>query len=330
MIKAIFRKLFKVIICITFIAQLSYPGFSQIIIEDADGKDLLQRLSAAYNGGIVFKVNPKNDSIKLIADLHAGNSESPKFHSFEWKGQASNGIVDMVKNKKINPGLSFAYRYTQTHFLVEKENVIDWFSLKVGYEFAQYSMFNAEAQYKDQITKEKFNGPSVNLNWSLLINGAHVLSLTAGYLKTNNYKDLTKVEIDEIEEGRIFENPETNAKRVVKKTQTAREGNYIEFGSFPFKAVYAYLPDEDRTKVNKLLPGWAIYVTRHLNSKIQDTSKLGLNLYITKADKKTGVRSPMIAIFVETGDIFNEKKSDKSFKDRIVIGFTLNFSLFKF
>jgi hypothetical protein len=330
-----------IIVCMVFFFCTSYLCFAQILIEDSDGKDLLLSLNKLYKGGVNFSFNPKDKSVKLRLYLRTKrkNLKFPVFHSFELKGKANKDIADIIDNKKINPGVSFAYRFTKTNFLLNaKSDALDWFSLKAGYEVDQFNMFNADSQFSDQLTEVNFNGLSLTLNYALLLEakpaGNYVVSLTAGYRRAHNYGDLLKVEIEENNE-RTFVNSETNSERIVKKskTLTAGEGQYIEFDSFPVEVVFGYLPTENEKKADKTLLGYAFYTTRNFN-KIQDISNLGFNLYITKANKKDdgskGVRSAIAAIFVESRDIFNEKNSDKNFVNRIAVGLTLNFSLFKF
>lgn len=308
-------------------------SFGQVLIEDSEGSNVFMQLGKKdYNGGLNFSTNIKNKNLTIRNFIRSGSSASPIFHAFEIKGKINNSISTLFSNKKVNPGVGIGYNFIKTDFLTSPRDrgyAIDWLILTANYDASALSFFAEDTIFTKQVTNKNIASLSFSGNYTRFIKGKFFIGLTLGYKRDNNYGQLTNVDIEEV---RTFSDSSSSTVRVVKRSRTAREGEFVEFDSYPLRFHVTFEPTEDISKENKILLGSSFYFLRNIN-KLQTTSDFGINIHITKANKKAGsqkgVRNAVVSFFIEAKDVFDERDKNNSLEDRLVFGIVTSFSLFK-
>ncbi|HEY5536465.1 MAG TPA: hypothetical protein VIL99_16215 [Ignavibacteria bacterium] len=230
----------KTIIFILFTLIIFQPYINaQTGFEDADSKS-----SIILDKNGVSKFNITDASIKIGYLFH--NSESRYRFGFDVSGKAENGIASLFENDNIAPNanlnLTLGYQtiFSQPldapnlntkYFIVD-----DWFTIQIGYNKAQYKLFNPLKAKEEQVQKRNFDGFNVTGYYNILFKYNYFLGVSLGFAKLNNYQSLNEVEL--IDKTIVID--ELGFQRYINKTQKLRRGdlNIVNHILLNFDAVW--------------------------------------------------------------------------------------------
>jgi hypothetical protein len=230
----------KKIIFILFTLIIFQPYINaQTGFEDAESKSsiILDR-----NG--VSKFNITDASIKIGYLFH--NSESRYRFGIDVSGKAENGIAALFENDNIAPNanlnLTLGYQTILSQSLndsiINTSNLIvdDWLTIQIGYNKAQYKLFDPLKAKEDQIQKRNFDGFNITGYYNILFKYNYFLGISIGFAKLNNYQSLKEVEL--IDKTIIID--ELGFQRYINKTQKLRRGDFntVNHILFNFDAVW--------------------------------------------------------------------------------------------
>jgi hypothetical protein len=314
-----------VLSCLT--VAIAEPCSAQLFFEDAEGQDLFLLYGPDYNQSVNFGINSKDKSARVRA-FFQGSVPRQLFHAFELRARAPGDIADIFSADGVSPGVSGAYLLGKMRLFTKRPGIsttsapaIDWAFVRVGYTVEKYDLYDAEAEFAEQFSEERFRGLAITLNYTLLLGGAHVLAVTGAYERRNNAGGLKEVKVleqrSDTSDGII---------RVATRERAAREGAYQEFDSYPLRISWTRKPGELPADADKLKWGPSIYLAVR-STPAKDPATIGLAAFLTRANTN-GVRTTLGGLYLEARDAFDATDSGRSLQDRFVGGVFVSLPVF--
>lgn len=306
---------------------------AQILLEDLDGDVIVHNQ---------FYGNQKASNISLIK-LNTGTQalgfdyftstvlrdpRKYKIHSYGVKARPTEGYAAVISNGQFSPGISLSYSFTQVSIFSKStlSPFIDWGGISVGYDINRYLLYKKDTAFASQFYPQGFKALNLSGYYNVLLNNIWIASLKAGYERSNNYDDLSTVEVKDVT---AYTDPTGTVQRQVIKTLTVRQGSYETFDAFPLLlSITKATPTDDpaTAAANQLRFGYSVYA-KTLLSKYLPQTNAGVIFFLTKQDKDNGVRSPVFGLNIEANDPFDVQQQDNGLQNRLVVGFTTIFSL---
>lgn len=282
-------------------------------------------------------VNTENSSIRFqyfyakSAGLNPNNSQTIKRNRFYWgvnvAGSASGGIANLFNYGSFTPGTSaslFLGHRSLFFAALDKEGapvlhgkneiaIEDWLTLRVGGQVANYTLYDANRIFAEQITKERFRGYLSQLAYNVLISGATSIGVSWDIARENNIDNLTPVKF---KQQTIIPDPNGQTTRIFEREVNAYSGIYESsiVNTYSLDAVQYFTPASD---IN-----YALHLYGRLKHiKEQPVYRAGVGFYLFPKSKVAG------GLFVESGDLTNKISGTPQFSKRINMGLTVKFLL---
>jgi len=240
----------KIFILFIFVPTIAY---SATVPGDIHDKTSLILSTSTATALTPASINFSDTSAKIG---HLWQIDNRKSYAIEIKGKAPNGFSNVVDgnvlSKELSGTLSFAYHPLMirgaSEVGQEKQKGYEpsfirdhWFSLQLGYQHGDYQVLNKSTTFDSTLTERRQDGLSADFFWNALTRLNAILGLSVGYTRTNNYDDLTKVSVVDVQT--IASSGSTS--RTIQKTVDAREGNFLEFNQLRSNIDLLYVPDSD-------------------------------------------------------------------------------------
>ncbi|HEY0151691.1 MAG TPA: hypothetical protein VGB92_06830 [Longimicrobium sp.] len=304
------------------LALSAHPAQAQLFFEDAEGRQLFLRYSPEHGDRINFGLNTKDKAITARILLFPDAVPSRWLHVFEARVRSQDGIGSLLANEQLNAGSGLAYTLGKMRVLTGSgDPSIDWGFVRVGYEAEKFDLFDPALPVAEQIHSETFRGVSVTGNYTLLISGAHLIGVTAGYERRHNGASLREVKIIDTE---VI--ADGNPSRTIQRERTARTGEFRRENVVPIRVAWSRAPSESRATAAKLKLAPSIYGGILARSSASPVSA-GVATYLTKADAN-GVRSSLGGVYLEARDVLDASGAGNGLRERVIGGIFINVPLF--
>jgi hypothetical protein len=284
------------------------PYTGQSLFEDKKGNSAI---FLPFGG--TFRLNTADASLKLSFVNRV--STKKLFYGLDISGKTNDGITNLISKGDISAGTKIN-GIVGLQELFHKSNLLDgWLTLKVGYEGANFKLFNPDLVFGKQTQNTSFNTFTSSLSLNIKIGGTKLLAASVGYQKANNYDDLDDLELTD---KKTILDPLTNTTRSSEKKIKVKVGDYATFDQIPLNLDFFWVPNN--TNRIGLYHYWRGTFT---NSNF--TNGFGSGLYLLK---KNNPLSSIAGIVFEVTDI--SKLNDgfgKNFTINFVVGF--NFGVTK-
>lgn len=320
------KKLYTFIIIFLLVKTAS----AQILLEDKDGEKVVN-YSAVLTPDIsrlsLIKLNTGDQSLGFSYFISSALHDPAKFavQEFGLKAAPTAGYAAVFRNGQFQPGIKANYGLTFVNPFNRSTltKTVDWASLDLGYSFDQYTLYQPNASFNDQIYSKTSHSFRVNLSYNLLLSSKFIFNLKAGYARQNNYSNLGQVDITDY-------NSTTNAgtTRQTTSTTTAAQGNFLEYNAFPQIVSFTRATKTDAegsADATKLRIGYTLFVKNQVSSYLNKTDA-GAIIFLSRQDK-SGIRNPVLGFVVQAVNLFDTQHLDNGLQKRIRVGFTTNFSL---
>lgn len=303
---------------------------AQVLLEDKDGEKVVN-YSAVLTPEIsrlsLIKLNTGDQSLGFSYFTSSALHDPAKYavQEFGLKAAPTAGYAAVFRNGQFSPGIKANYGLT----LVNPFNrstltkTVDWASLDLGYNFDQYSLYQPDAAFNNQIYSKTSHAFRVNLSYNLLLGNKFILNFKAAYARQNNYSNLNQVEITDINSTVT-----TTTTRQVSNTTTAAQGRFVEYNAFPQVVSFTRATKTDvegSADASKLRIGYTLFIKNQFSSYL-DKTDAGAIIFLSRQDK-SGVRNPVLGLILQAVNLFDTQHLDNGLQKRIRIGFTSNFSL---
>ncbi len=322
----------KTLVSILFTLFLASIATGQVIIESTDGTEIATNIDASSplsKTTFLGLVNTTEQSFQLksiIAKRDDANlgSQLESYFIINLKAKPSDGIATLFNNGNFNPSTTSSLTYGRSYVFSKPTSTkfTDYFTLKAEYNVNKYTLFNPDTVFSKQISNSTFKGLGISFSYNVFVSGANLFNFSLGYAQKNNYSSLENIEILDYA---IQIDSVSSTFRQSGKTVNGKTGTYSEYECFPFRAAYTYCPSEDAADKNKLKIGFSIYYASQFG-KTKPIHNLGTVLFLTKANEKTGVRTPTIGLGVQANDINNTLNSSSFLTKRISFNLTTVFN----
>ena len=316
----------KVLIICTLMTLLVNSN-AQVLLEDKDGdKTVSNVFGIPDNNFSLVKLNTGDQSLgfNYFTSTKAHDPSSYKIGVFGIKAKPTEGYAAVFNNGQFSPGINLSYSLTQVAILADgltgKLKPVDWGGVDIGFNVNKYSLYNKDTIFGKQIESKSFKGFNLTLNYNLLLKQSIIINFKIGYSRSNNYEDLTSVEVKDIKS--IFDST-TATLRQTTTTKLVKAGNYLEFDAYPI-AFSITRTTPTTANPDKLLLGYTFFI-KNLISQEKPKTDMGIIFFLTR-QSKNGVRSPVLGINFQSKDFFDVEKQNNGLLNRIQIGFTTNFS----
>jgi hypothetical protein len=322
------RKLYPLVIIFLLVKTAS----AQILLEDKDGDKIVNN-NAVLRPGIsrlsLIKLNTGDQSLGfsyfISSVLH--NPSKYSVQEFGLKAAPTAGYAAVFRNGQFSPGIKANYGFTLVNPFDRSmmSKMVDWVSLELNYGLNQYLLYQPSASFTNQIFARTSHTFQANLSYNMLLKSRFILNLKAGYARRNNYNNLGQVEITDITST---VNVPTATTRQITETQTAAQGNFLEYNAFPqiISFTRATRTDaEGSADAEKLRVGYTLFVKNEFSSYL-DKTDAGVILFLSRQDK-SGIRNPVLGFIIQAVNVFDTQHLDNGLQKRIRVGFTTNFSL---
>ncbi|GEO07394.1 hypothetical protein AAE02nite_50580 [Adhaeribacter aerolatus] len=282
-------------------------------------------------------INTENSSIRFqyfyakAAALNPRNPQTIKRNRFYWgvnvAGSAAGGIANLFNYGTFTPGTSASLFLGHRSLLfpaLDKEGapvlygqneiaIEDWITFRVGGQVANYTLYDANRIFAEQISKERFRGYLTQLAYNVLIGGATSIGVSWDVARENNIGDLSPVKF---KQQTIMPDPNGQTTRIFEREVNAYSGVYET------SIVNTYSLDA----VRYFTPASEINYALHLYGRLKHTNerpvyRAGVGFYLFPKNKVAG------GLFVESSDLTNEVSDTQQFSKRIDMGLTVKFIL---
>ena len=318
-------------ILIFFIANLS---FGQVILESNDGVEIATYVSDSIgdkpNFIGVLNTGDQNFQLKAILGKKTpGNfgSQLESFYAIGLKGKPSDGIATLFSKGNFNPSTSLDFMYGKSYIFSQNpgssttltSGFTDYILVKGEYSVNKYTIFNPDTNFSKQFSNPTFQGTSIHLSYNAFTNGKNLFNVSVGYSQRNNYSSLSSVEIKDFKSE--FDNV-SNTTRQYGKTVNGKIGEYKEYECFPMKLSYTYCPDEAFVDKSKIKLGISIYYSSEFAKSKRPLHNVGSILFLTKANEKSGFRTPILGLGIQANDLNDSQNSSSFLTKRISFNLT--------
>lgn len=303
---------------------------AQVLLEDKDGEKVVN-YSAVLRPEIsrlsLIKLNTGDQSLGFSYFISSALHDPAKYavQEFGLKAAPTAGYAAVFRNGQFSPGIKANYGLT----LVNPFNrstltkTVDWASLDLGYNFDQYSLYQPDASFNNQIYSKTSHSFRASLSYNLLLGSKFILNFKAAYARQNNYSNLNQVEITDINSMVT-----TTTTRQVSKITTAAQGRFVEYNAFPQVVSFTRATKTDAegsADASKLRIGYTLFIKNQFSSYLNKTDA-GAIIFLSRQDK-SGIRNPVLGLILQAVNLFDTQHLDNGLQKRIGIGFTSNFSL---
>ncbi|MGI4804193.1 MAG: hypothetical protein ACRYFL_05440 [Janthinobacterium lividum] len=320
----------KKIYAFIIIFMLIKTASAQVLLEDKDGEKIVN-YSAVLTPDIsrlsLIKLNTGDQSLGFSYFISSALHDPAKYavQEFGLKAAPTAGYAAVFKNGQFSPGIKANYGLTFVNPFNRSTltKTVDWLSLDLNYSFDQYSLYQPDAAFSNQVYSKTSHSFRASLSYNLLLSSKFILNLKAGYARQNNYADLSQVEVTDI-------NATTNANttRQATSTTTAAQGNFVEYNAFPQILSFTRATKTDAegsADASKLRIGYTLFIKNQFASYLSKTDA-GAIVFLARQDK-SGIRNPVFGIVLQAVNLFDTQHLNNGLQNRIRIGFTSNFSL---
>ncbi|MGI4729307.1 MAG: hypothetical protein ACRYGB_12100, partial [Janthinobacterium lividum] len=202
------------------IFMLIKTASAQVLLEDKDGEKIVN-YSAVLTPDIsrlsLIKLNTGDQSLGFSYFISSALHDPAKYavQEFGLKAAPTAGYAAVFKNGQFSPGIKANYGLTFVNPFNRSTltKTVDWLSLDLNYSFDQYSLYQPDAAFSNQVYSKTSHSFRASLSYNLLLSSKFILNLKAGYARQNNYADLSQVEVTNI-------NATTNANTTRQATST--------------------------------------------------------------------------------------------------------------
>lgn len=303
---------------------------AQVLLEDKDGEKVVN-YSAVLRPEIsrlsLIKLNTGDQSLGFSYFISSALHDPAKYavQEFGLKAAPTAGYAAVFRNGQFSPGIKANYGLT----LVNPFNrstltkTVDWASLDLGYNFDQYSLYQPDASFNNQIYSKTSHSFRASLSYNLLLGSKFILNFKAAYARQNNYSNLNQVEITDINSMVT-----TTTTRQVSNTTIAAQGRFVEYNAFPQVVSFTRATKTDAegsADASKLRIGYTLFIKNQFSSYLNKTDA-GAIIFLSRQDK-SGIRNPVLGLILQAVNLFDTQRLDNGLQKRILIGFTSNFSL---
>ncbi len=303
---------------------------SQSLLQTTDGVEIVSNNMNVTQDILLGNVNTSDESLQMKAVLALKNATGvlpSRYLTFAVKGKPSNGISKLFSGGDFSVNSNYKIGFNKLGVFSGKTGrFFDYYSIEYEFDLKKNVLYRPENAYTGQVDKFTFKGHSVTLNYNMLFNGKHLLTSIIGFSNKNNYADLDDIEIKDFF---LINDPNSTAQREVGRSVNAKSGDYREYNALPLRLAYTYLTSEEYENRDKLKIGFTVYYANTI-SREKPVSNLGGIIFLTKQDKVSGIRNPVLGIVVQGNDLFNVKASQDNFGNRLTIGLTSTFNLLNF
>lgn len=307
---------------------------SQSLLQTSDGVEIVNNNMNVTNDVLLGNVNTSDESLQLKAILALKNTTGvlpSKYFTFTVKGKPSNGVSKLFSGGDFNVNSSYKIGFSKLNLfsgnsMNSNSSFFDFYSIEYEFALKKHILFKSGNTYEQQIDKFTFKGHSVTLNYNILFKGKHLLTSIIGFNNKSNYDDLEDIEIKNFT---LLNSPNSTEQREVSSKVNAKFGDYREYNTIPLRFAYTYITSEEEENKDKLKIGFTVYYANNIG-KEKPISNLGGIIFLTKQDKISGIRNPVLGIVVQSNDLFNVKDSQNNFGKRLSIGLTSTFNLLNF
>ncbi|WP_419803538.1 hypothetical protein [Mucilaginibacter sp.] len=303
---------------------------AQVLLEDKDGEKVVN-YSAVLTPDIgrlsLIKLNTGDQSLGFSYFISSALHDPAKYavQEFGLKAAPTAGYAAVFRNGQFSPGIKANYGLTFVNPFNRSTltKTVDWASLDLGYSFDQYTLYQPNAVFSNQIYGKTSHSFRANLSYNLLLGSKFILNLKAGYSRQNNYPNLGQVDITDITSA-----TNTNTTRQITSTTTAAQGNFMEYNAFPQIVSFTRATKTDAegsADASKLRIGYTLFVKNQFSSYLNKTDG-GAIIFLSRQDK-SGIRNPVLGFVVQAVNLFDTQNLNNGLQKRIRVGFTTNFSL---
>lgn len=305
---------------------------AQVLLEDKDGEKIVNNnavLTPDISRLSLIKLNTGDQSLGFSYFISSALHDPAKYAIYEFglKAAPTAGYAAVFRNGQFSPGIKANYGFTIVNPFNRStlKKTIDWTSLELSYNFDQYSLYNANASFSNQIFDRTSHTFRANLSYNLLVNSKFILNLKAGYARQNNYSNLSQLEVTDINST---VNAPTATTRQIVSTTTAAQGNFLEYNAFPQIISFTRATKTDAegsADASKLRIGYTLFLKNQFSSYLDKTDG-GTIVFLSRQDK-SGIRNLVLGFVVQAVNLFDTQHLNNGLQNRIRVGFTTNFSL---
>lgn len=313
-----------------FVLLIPSMGTSQILLESSDGDDLALNIFGVDRDIWAAKVNAASTSFQ-VNYLHAwsqnGDEPSPpKYFQMSIRAKPSDGVAEFFSEGDFKPNVRINLGLTRQYILSKRDpnsKFNDFGTVRLDYNFNRYAVFNPDTTFSNQLRKFNFNSLALTFRYNILVNSTQLFTLVSGLSNQSNYSDLDKISVNSF--STIIDSS-TMTTREYGTTTSARIGNYVERRVIPVTIAYSFLPSLNEEDSTKLAIGGTIYYSGEFGQFIPN-HRLGGVLYITKQNKKSGIRFPILGIGVQATNLGQITNIEYELLENISLTLTSTFDL---
>ncbi len=232
---------------------------AQLIIDRAGARDLLfgsdlEQLNKESKVRLTFDSKDKSAALGYFSARPLELAGGSLRFGLRPKITALDGWDQFFKFNRV-PGVEFSGIANWTPHLPDgpasgaATNFLPFVNLRASFKHQEFTRFDETRPVTSQLSKSSLDGAAVFLSGGALFAGRwgdgdggvrdqHGVSLSIGYERESNYKDLKKVDVAEV--TRIVPLPYGGERLVTSGTQTARVGDLQQFNQFPIDVTYSW------------------------------------------------------------------------------------------
>lgn len=299
--------------------------YGQTLVDTPQGDEIhLPENIILENATLLAKVNTSTESAEIkyiFSNVIDSTALVPKQLPliFGFKVKAVDGIGNIYSKGDFQGAMAFNVQ--SAFFVIDKFNNAVFFAPSVSYDVERLTLMYPDRPFAEQIDKSYFKGLTAVGQIGYLMRGSYYFTVSSGYSRKNNYKDLTKITINDftiIEEG--------NISREYGPQETGRIGNFQKFDRYPTRLTFSYLPDEFKEDSKRAkLGGSLYYFCDYGNTAPLHT--IGVIGFLTKQDNDSGIRIPTIGIGIQAKDVTDNMNMDNAFEKRLSVNVSATLSL---
>ncbi|TDH21409.1 hypothetical protein EXU57_19615 [Segetibacter sp. 3557_3] len=331
----VIRTIASLACCFALVAATRAQTF-QPIFEDADGKTAI----IAPQG--FFGINTANSSLRFqyYYAQSAAPAKNDRTRIGRWnrfycgvdvRASAESGLSNLFSNGTFTPGTSGdllighrsllfgtvdrSDRSGETvKYYFNNATVQDWFTLRLGLKAAKYKLYDETRPFEQQLATETFRGQTLQVAYTVLVNGATSIGLSWDNSKVNNIDDLGTIKYNQ---ARVTSDPSGQTVRTFEREVTAFTGNYDTYtlNTYSLDLVHVLTQNSDATRYAFHLFG------RRNDFQQQHLYKAGVGFYAFPKGKLFG------GVFFQSDDLTNKLSPGSKFIDRVNLGLTVKLVL---
>ena len=227
---------------------------AQVTLKNVQGEQIFSPIIDKNQTGTLISLNTGTTSLGFEYYFTDKSKDPSTYYIFRLgaSAKATAGLGPLISNGQLSPGTDITASYTKVRLfapVVFNHKFFDWLSLDAAYSIDQFKLFKSDTTFSEQIYNQRFRGFKLIASYNMMLGSAmrDYICISVGYIRKNNYSDLTSVDIHDFTQ---VENTSPEVTRRYGNTVNAKQGLYKEYDSYPLNFSYTYVPFQNRYQSN--------------------------------------------------------------------------------